>query len=136
MITAVDSNVVLDVLAGDPSFGEPSSELLKRSRAQGRLIACEVVCAEVAAGFEESGLAASVLGSMRIEFVASDEVSAIDAGLAWGAYRRGGGARARLAADFLVGAHARRHADRLLSRDRGFFERYFPTLEVIDPSVI
>jgi len=135
MITAVDSNVVLDVLAGDPAFGERSSELLKRSRALGRLIACEVVWAEVAAGFEESRLAVSVLESARIEFVSSDEVSAIEAGLAWGEYRRGGGARARLAADFLVGAHARRHADRLLSRDRGFFERYFSELEIIDPSV-
>jgi predicted nucleic acid-binding protein len=45
-----------------------------------------------------------------------------------------GGTRERVIADFLIGAHAMAKADRLLTRDRGFYRRYFKDLTVLDPS--
>jgi hypothetical protein len=35
--------------------------------------------------------------------------------------------------DFLVGAHALERADALLTRDRGFYRRYFKGLRIIEP---
>ncbi len=42
--------------------------------------------------------------------------------------------RDRIAADFLIGAHAILQCDRLVTRDRGFYRDYFSGLKVLDPS--
>jgi hypothetical protein len=48
-------------------------------------------------------------------------------------YARNKGPRERVAPDFLIGAHALRQADALLSTDAGFFRNYFQGLSVISP---
>lgn len=45
-----------------------------------------------------------------------------------------GGKQGRIVADFLIGAHAQMHADRLLARARGYLRDYFEDLLVLDPS--
>jgi predicted nucleic acid-binding protein len=67
-------------------------------------------------------------------FLPMTEEAAIKAAEAWRRYRASGGPRVRIAADFLIGAHASIVADRLLTRDRGFYRRYFTGLRVIDPT--
>ncbi|HTS69938.1 MAG TPA: VapC toxin family PIN domain ribonuclease, partial [Terriglobia bacterium] len=42
--------------------------------------------------------------------------------------------RTRVVADFLIGAHALHNADRLLTRDRGFYRSYFKRLTILDPT--
>lgn len=51
MITAVDSNVLIDVFTVDRTHGAASREAFRSCLAQGGLIACEVVWAEVAGSF-------------------------------------------------------------------------------------
>jgi predicted nucleic acid-binding protein len=76
----------------------------------------------------------AALQELGIVYRPSSTESAALAGTAWRRYRDAGGPRSRLVADFLIGAHARTHADRLLTRDRGFYRRYFADLAVIDPT--
>jgi predicted nucleic acid-binding protein len=35
--------------------------------------------------------------------------------------------------DFLIGAHALKHADAFLTRDEGFYRRHFEGLRVVHP---
>jgi predicted nucleic acid-binding protein len=60
--------------------------------------------------------------------------TALIAGRAFKDYKRRGGTRQRVVPDFLVGAHAQAQADRLLSRDRGFYRAYFKAVTILDPS--
>ena len=48
-------------------------------------------------------------------------------------YARNKGPRARVAPDFLIGAHAAKQADALLTTDAGFFRQYFEGLTVMTP---
>ena len=136
MITAVDSNILIDVLDPDPVFGNASGAALKRCLAEGALAACDVVWAEVAAAYTESGEAlVTALDTLGLEFSPLTRDAALQAARYWHQFRKQGGGRSRIAADFLIGAHAREQCDRLLTRDRGFYRRYFSELTIIDPCV-
>lgn len=134
MITAVDTNVLLDVFDEDPVFMPLSLTALRECEAQGRLVACEVVWAEVAASFASVNAARDAMHRVNIEFSPLDVDAALATGAAWAAYRRRGGPRTRVVADFLIGAHALSRTDRLLTRDARFHRTYFEPLPVLDPS--
>jgi predicted nucleic acid-binding protein len=134
MITAVDTNVLLDVFGADPSFGARSRESLRAARTQGAVAACEVVWSEACAWFPSAAQAEDAMARLRISFSPMDQRAALAAGVAWAAYRVAGGRRDRVIADFLIGAHAELQADRLLTRDRGFYRTSFSGLTILDPS--
>ncbi|MGH2865793.1 MAG: type II toxin-antitoxin system VapC family toxin [Solirubrobacteraceae bacterium] len=134
MITAVDTSVLLDVFGADREFGTRSAEALRVCISEGSIIACEIVWAETGASFSEPATAEAALARLRVDFSPLDTSTALATAQAWRAYRHLGGTRERVIADFLIGAHALANADRLLTRDRGFYRRYFKGLRVLDPS--
>ncbi|HTV56087.1 MAG TPA: type II toxin-antitoxin system VapC family toxin [Terriglobia bacterium] len=133
MITAIDSSVLLDYLTHDAEFGIVSRNALRSCATEGRLVSCDIVWAEVTGNFSSAASCRRVLEDLQIEFSALTSETAFEAGAAWKAYRQRGGSRSRVIADFLVGAHALCQADRLLTRDRGFYRTYFKHLSILDP---
>jgi predicted nucleic acid-binding protein len=132
MKTALDSSVILDVLADDPQWGQASELVLKTALGRGPLVIGECVLAEITPALTKDELGA-FLDDWNILYVPSSRDSSILAGEMYRAYlRRNRGAK-RVLPDFLIGAHAACHAGRLLARDRGFYRDYFTDLTVIEP---
>ena len=134
MITAVDTNVLLDVFGADTKFGALSSEAMRECLREGSLIASDVVWAETAAVFGDARRFDHAMSTLGVSFASVTQAAAMRAAVAWRRYRASGGPRLRIAADFLIGAHALTVAGRLLTRDRGFYRQYFAGLRVIDPT--
>ncbi|MFO7962813.1 MAG: type II toxin-antitoxin system VapC family toxin [Desulfobacterales bacterium] len=128
MITFVDTNILLDVFLPDPKWGNPSREMLEQAYDEGSLIINPIVYAELAPQFLEKKLLDTTLETLGIRLVPIDFDTAFLAGMNWKKYRDAGGKRSRILSDFLIGSHAKKHADRLLTRDRGFYREYFNDL--------
>ena len=149
MITAVDTNVLIEVLNGQSA---DSTDRLANAQELGGVVICEAVYSEVAPLFETAGGLNRFLVATGIRVERSSDEALHRAGLAWRDYSR---SRPRLPAcpqcgtsqqifcercgtevqfrqhtlaDFLIGGHAVMHADRLLTRDRRSYGRYFPEL--------
>jgi predicted nucleic acid-binding protein len=120
MVTAVDTSVLLDVLLNDPQHAPASIKALRQAAVEGPLLLGEVVLAEVAPTLPPADMP-KFLSDWNLTFVPSSQTSAILAGEMFRTYLRRGGKRERVAPDFLVGAHAQTHAQRLLARDRGYY---------------
>ena len=134
MITAIDTNVLLDVCLPDPRFGADSKERLRECLAQGAGIICEVVYAELACAFPSHEGLQETLKFLGVELEPSKEKTLwVAAGMWQVASREKRGRRGRILPDFLIGAHGLTQADRLLTRDRGFYSAYFKALRILSP---
>ena len=129
MITSVDTNVLLDVfVSGTPHHSESQKSLI-RAYDRGAILVCDVVYAELVPAFDDRTALDETLREINATVSPIDTAIAYDAGMRWSRYRQAGGSRARIIADFLIGAHAIANADTLLTRDRGFYATYFPELQ-------
>lgn len=129
----VDSNILLDVITGDPIWSGWSSDSLERLADEAILVLNALVYAEVSVGFDSIEALEEVLPHdlYRREHLPFE--AAYLAGKAFRRYRMAGGSRHSPLPDFYIGAHAAVAGYRLLTRDVARYRTYFPSLELISP---
>ncbi len=115
MITAVDTSVILDVLTDDPRFAVSSEAALRRARAEGKLIVCECVIAEIFPALGDRTRFDEFSRDWQLDFIPTNLESAILAGEYFSSYLSREGEARRVLPDFLIGAHAVVAADRLVA---------------------
>ncbi len=155
MTTAIDTNILLDILIPDPFFQNTSKEALEKALSRGRLLVGEIVYAELAVHFPTSDMLRNFLRETGIALVASAPAALEEAAVRWKRYLKNKARnvvclkcgrpvqcsclhcgqslqfRQRILADFLIGGQALTQADGLLTRDRGFYRSYFKELRLI-----
>jgi predicted nucleic acid-binding protein len=136
MISAIDTNVLLDVLVPNEDFYEASTNALQEAAGEGSLVISDIVYAELCIHFEIQRECDAFLEANEIRVQALTREAHFHASRAWRTYRQQVGKRTRILADFLIGAHAQKQAGRLLSRGRGFYQKLFPSLDLHDPSEV
>ena len=132
--TALDTNVILDLLVGTPALASQSEAALKAAKLDGPFSASIIVYAEVAANFQSKTRADDFFRLINSRIAPVDGPIAFLAGQFFRQYRDRGGNRTRILPDFLIAAHAQLNADRILTRDKRFFKETFPKLKAVSPA--
>ncbi len=131
----VDSNVLIDVISGDPDWHGWSSDQLD-GRHDGALAVNQIVLAEVAQRFETLAQFMAEIRALSLQVEEFGCDAAFVAGKAFGGYRRNRGpASPKLPLpDFFIGGHAQFIGATILTRDPRFYRAYFPQVPLITPS--
>jgi len=157
MINSVDTNILLDILIPNAAQVQSSLQSLSNIDPNDELIISEVVFAELGSQFKSFNDLNKFLRDTGIILVQSNEDSLFEASRAWKKYsQRKKNAmicpscgrnqtltcdtckkiisfRQHILSDFLIGAHAKIQANRLITRGRGFYRTYFRGLDIFSP---
>ena len=133
MITALDSNILLDLLIGTTKDAGNADKALNRAASEGELILCTICYAEVAQRFSRQVELDSLLDFLGCALSEIHRPAAYLAGHFFHQYLGRGGKRDRILPDFLVAAHAQLQPDRILTRDKRFFGTAVPNLKAVNP---
>ena len=126
----LDTNVIIDLLEVDAIWQPWSAAQLKSAR---DAAVNTITLAETAGKFTD--LSAARAGFQRLDIVVlplTDD-AAFRAGQVFLRYRKAGGKRDKILADFLIGAHAVSLSVPLVTRDPKRYRTYFPELTLITP---
>ena len=132
-MTLVDSDVMIDVFTGNPSWFDWSKAALNKAADHGEIAINPIIYAEMASGFATMADLDRYLGATPIERLPLPYEAGFIAGSAFVEYRRRGGPRTSLLPDFYIGAHAAVSGLKILTRDVRRYAGYFPKVVLISP---
>lgn len=129
----VDTNVLVDVLENDPDWADWSIAQLRGQSQVRRLVVNPVIYAELSLTFSTVEALDEALAALQIGVVEIPRPALFLAGKALVQYRRKGGTKNNILADFFIGAHAAVARCPVLTRDVRRYASYFPTVALVSP---
>jgi len=130
----VDTNVLVDVLENDPEWADWSISQLRAQAQIHRLVVNPVIYAELSLTFSTVEALDDALDALQIPVIDMPRPALFLAGKAFAKYRRQGGTKGNVLADFFIGAHAAVAGLPVLTRDARRYMGYFPTVMLVVPA--
>lgn len=129
----VDTNVLVDVLEDDPQWADWSIQQLRAQSKVHPLAINLIIYAELSLTFSTAEALDKTVEAMELQMHEIPRPALFLAGKAFVRYRRDGGTKTNVLADFFVGAHAAVAGCPVLTRDPRPYRSYFPSVTVIAP---
>ncbi len=129
----VDTNVLVDVLGDDPIWADWSVRELRAQSQVHDLLINPVIYSELSLNFESVNALDAAVDDMGLKLQEPPRPALFLAGKAFVTYRRAGGHKTNVLADFFIGAHAAVLGCAILTRDGRRYRNYFPRVALITP---
>lgn len=129
----VDTNVLVDVLEDDPEWADWSIGQLRAQSQIHRLVINPIIHAELSLTFATVEALDRTVDDLGLTMLEIPKPALFLAGKAFVRYRRKGGQKQNVLADFFIGAHAAVSRYPLLTRDTRRYSSYFADVKLIAP---
>jgi predicted nucleic acid-binding protein len=129
----VDTNVLVDVLEDDPQWADWSLAQLRGQAQIHELLINPVIYAELSLTFSKAEALDQAVDGMGLVLREINRPALFLAGKAFVRYRRKGGKKQNVLADFFIGAQAAVLGCPILTRDISRYKTYFPSVSLIAP---
>ncbi|WP_340124386.1 PIN domain-containing protein [Methylobacter svalbardensis] len=132
-IILIDSCVVTDLADPESAWFEWSASTLERLDQNNTMVINPIIYAECSVGFERIEEVEALFESLGFAMKPIPREALFLAGKAFLQYKKRKGEKGNVLPDFFIGAHAAVAGYPLVSRDKGRFSTYFPSVELIIP---
>lgn len=129
----VDTNVLVDVLEDDPEWADWSIGQLRAQSKIHRLAINPVIYSELSLTFSTVEALDRAVDDLGLAVIEIPRPALFLAGKAFVRYRRQGGKKESVLADFFIGAHAAVSRFPVLTRDTRRYASYFANVTLIAP---
>ncbi|MGQ0658559.1 MAG: type II toxin-antitoxin system VapC family toxin [Chromatiales bacterium] len=129
----MDTNVLVDVLEDDPTWADWSVRQLRAQSQVHELFINPVIYSELSLTFDSVKALDEAIEGMGLTFQELPRPALFLAGRAFVKYRREGGTKSNVLADFFIGAHAAVLGCAILTRDGRRYRNYFPRMALVAP---
>lgn len=130
----VDTNVLVDVLEDDPEWADWSIGQLRAQSKIHRLAINPVIYSELSLTFSTVEALDRTVDDLGLSMIEIPRPALFLAGKAFVRYRRQGGKKNNVLADFFIGAHAAVAGYPVLTRDTQRYATYFSGVSLVSPA--
>jgi predicted nucleic acid-binding protein len=132
-VILIDSCIVTDLADPESTWFEWSASTLERLDPINTLVINPIIYAECSIGFARIEEVEALFETLGFAMKPIPREALFLAGKAFLQYKRRKGEKGNVLPDFFIGAHAAVSGYQLISRDKGRFSTYFPSVDLIIP---